>query len=158
MNARFSRRNSPGALFFSSEISRVLLKSLISWRNFDHLSVALGLLSGAYDLAVSLETWPVVAMVLAEQFQIAVEREEWTAAESLIKRALEVVTRGPFDDYWTSALVFASAARAAAHRGEMREAREQARRAARLRRAALRRRRPPLSPGREHRPAVALRI
>jgi len=44
-----------------------------------------------------------------------------------------VVTRGPFDGYWTSALVFASAARAAAHRGDMREAREHARRAARLR-------------------------
>jgi LuxR family maltose regulon positive regulatory protein len=87
----------------------------------------------AYDLAVSLETSPLVAMLLAEQFQIAVERDEWTAAESLIKRALEVVTRGPFDDYWTSALVFASAARAAAHRGDMREAREYARRAARLR-------------------------
>jgi len=87
----------------------------------------------AYDLAVSLETWPVVAMVIAEQFQIAVERDEWAAAESLVKRALEVVTRGPYDDYWTSALVFASAARAAAHRGDMREAREHAQRGARLR-------------------------
>jgi LuxR family maltose regulon positive regulatory protein len=87
----------------------------------------------AYDLAVSIETSPLTALVLAEQFQIAADQEEWAAAESLIKRALEVVARGPFDDYWTSALVFASAARAAAHRGDMREAREQARRAARLR-------------------------
>ena len=78
-------------------------------------------------------TWPrasrrrrVAALVLAEQFQIAVERDDWAAAESLIKRALEMVSRGPFDDYWTSALVFASAARAAAHRGDMREAREHA--------------------------------
>ena len=73
------------------------------------------------------------ALVLAEQFQVAVERDEWTAAESLIKRSLEIVARGPFDEYWTSALVFASAARAAAHRGDMSEAREHARRAARLR-------------------------
>jgi len=87
----------------------------------------------AYDLAASLETSPVASLVLAEQFQIAVERDEWTAAESLIKRALEVVSRGPFDDYWTSALVFASAARDAAHRGDMAEAREYAARAARLR-------------------------
>ncbi len=87
----------------------------------------------AYDLATSIESSPVAALVLAEQVQIAIEREEWTAAESLVKRALEVVTRGPFDGYWTSALVFASAARAAAHRGDMREAREHARRAARLR-------------------------
>jgi LuxR family maltose regulon positive regulatory protein len=87
----------------------------------------------AYDLAASIETSPVAALVLTEQFQIAVEREEWTAAESLIKRALEIVGRGPYEEYWTSALVFASAARAAAHRGDMREAREYAGRAARLR-------------------------
>jgi LuxR family maltose regulon positive regulatory protein len=87
----------------------------------------------AYDLAVSIEASPVIALTLAEQFQIAVERDDWTAAESLIKRALEVVSRGPFDEYWTSALVFASAARAAAHRGDMAEAREHAGRAARLR-------------------------
>jgi len=87
----------------------------------------------AYDLAASIETSPVAALVLAEQFLVAVERDEWTAAESLIKRALEVVSRGPFDDYWTSALVFAAAAREAAHRGDMAEAREYAVRAARLR-------------------------
>lgn len=43
------------------------------------------------------------------------------------------VARGSFDDYWTSALVYASAARAAAHRGDMAEARVQVQRAARLR-------------------------
>ncbi len=87
----------------------------------------------AYDLAASDETSPLVALVLAEQFQVSVERDDWSAAESLIKRALEVVSRGPFEEYWTSALVFASAARAAAHRGDMAEAREYAGRAARLR-------------------------
>ena len=87
----------------------------------------------AYDVAASIETSPVTALVLAEQFQVAVERDDWTAAESLIKRSLEVVARGPFEEYWTSALVFASAARDAAHRGDMSEAREHARRAARLR-------------------------
>jgi LuxR family maltose regulon positive regulatory protein len=51
----------------------------------------------------------------------------------LVKRSLEIVARGPFDGYWTSALVFASAARVAAHRGDMAEARDQARKAARLR-------------------------
>jgi len=87
----------------------------------------------AHDLAVSSESWPLASLVVAEQFQIAAEREEWTAADSLIKRSLEIVSRGPLDGYWTSALVFASAARAAAHRGNMREAREHARSAARLR-------------------------
>ena len=87
----------------------------------------------AYDVAVSFEASPVTALVLAEQFHVAVERDDWTTAESLIKRALEVVARGPFEEYWTSALVFASAAREAAHRGDMSEAREHAGRAARLR-------------------------
>jgi LuxR family maltose regulon positive regulatory protein len=87
----------------------------------------------AYDLAASIEASPVAAMVLAEQVLIAAERAEWTAAESLVKRALEIASRGPYDEYWTSAVVFASAARVAAHRGDMREAREYARRASRLR-------------------------
>ncbi len=87
----------------------------------------------AYDLASSLETWPLAALVLAEQVQVAVGRDDWTAADSLVKRSLEIVARGPFDDYWTSALVFASAARTAAHHGDMADAREHAKRAARLR-------------------------
>jgi LuxR family maltose regulon positive regulatory protein len=87
----------------------------------------------AFDLATSIETSPVAALVLTEQFLVAAERNEWSAAESLIKRSLEIVGRGPYDEYWTSALVFAAAARGAAHRGEMPEAREYARRAARLR-------------------------
>ncbi len=87
----------------------------------------------AYDLAASIETSPLTSLVLAEQVQVAIERDDWTAAESLVKRSLEIVARGPFDEYWTSALVFASAARTAAHRGDMAEAREHAQRAARLR-------------------------
>ena len=90
-------------------------------------------LAHAFDLAASIESSPLAGLVLAEQFQVAVERDDWAAAESLIKRSLEIVSRGPFDDYWTSALPFASAARAAAHRGDMSEARDYARRAARLR-------------------------
>lgn len=87
----------------------------------------------AYDLAASLDTSPVTALVLAEQFQVAAERGDRVTAESLLERALEAVARGPYDGYWTSALVFASAARAAAQRGDLSEAREYARRAARLR-------------------------
>ena len=87
----------------------------------------------AYDLAVSIETSPVAALVLTEQALIAVERDEWSAANSLIKRSLEIVARGPFGSYWTSALVYASAARDAAHWGDMREAQEHVARATSLR-------------------------
>lgn len=87
----------------------------------------------AYDLAVSHQASPVTALVLAEQFQVAAARDDWATAESLVKRALDEVADGRYDDYWTSALVFASAARAAAHRGDTSEARRHAQRAARLR-------------------------
>ena len=43
---------------------------------------------------------------------------------------LELVDTGHFDAYWTSALVYAAAAHAAARRGDMREARQFVRRAA----------------------------
>ena len=87
----------------------------------------------AYDLAVSIETSPVAALVLTEQFLVAVERDEWTMADSLIKRSLEIVTRGPFEGYWTSALVYAAAAHAAVHRGSLPEARQYLTRATELR-------------------------
>ncbi len=87
----------------------------------------------AYDQAISIETSPVAALVLTEQFLVAVERDEWTGANALIKRSLEIVTRGPFDGYWTSALVYAAAAHAAAHRGALPEARQYLTKAAELR-------------------------
>jgi LuxR family maltose regulon positive regulatory protein len=99
----------------------------------DDLEQADASFAHAYDLAASLDTSPVTGLVLAEQFLVAAERDDWASAESLVKRALQVVTRGPFDDYWTSALVYAAAARCAAHRGDLAEARMQAQRAARLR-------------------------
>jgi LuxR family transcriptional regulator, maltose regulon positive regulatory protein len=87
----------------------------------------------AYDLAASIDSAPLAALVLAEQFLIAVERDEWSAADSLIKRSLEIISEGPFENYWTSALVYAAAAHAAVHRGNMPEARQYVRQAARLR-------------------------
>jgi LuxR family maltose regulon positive regulatory protein len=87
----------------------------------------------AFDLASSIENAPLAAMVLAERCQAAEERGDWAAAETFAGQALALVGHGPFDDYWTSALVFASAARTAVHRGDTATARELTRRAARLR-------------------------
>jgi LuxR family maltose regulon positive regulatory protein len=64
---------------------------------------------------------------------VAVGRDDWPAAEALAERALSILQDGQFDDYWTSALVYAWAARTALHRGEVAQAREYAIRAARLR-------------------------
>jgi LuxR family maltose regulon positive regulatory protein len=86
----------------------------------------------AYDLAASLETSPLTSLILAEQAQVASQRGDWAATESLVERAL-AMARGPLDGYWTSALVFATAAHTAAHRGDLAEARAQALRASKLR-------------------------
>ena len=58
---------------------------------------------------------------------------DWPVADSFARSALRTVDDGGFDGYWTSALVFATAARSAAHRGDMPAARRLSRRAAQLR-------------------------
>ena len=76
---------------------------------------------------------PLAAVVLAERCIVAVGRDDWPAAVALSEQALSMVQDGEFDDYWTSALVYAWAARAAIHRGDPAAAREHVIRAARLR-------------------------
>jgi LuxR family maltose regulon positive regulatory protein len=90
-------------------------------------------LAHAYDVAFASGILPLAGMTLAERFLVATERGDWTAATSLIQRAVKVVEAGQFDGYWTSALVFAAVARAAAHHGDIPRARQYARRAAALR-------------------------
>jgi LuxR family maltose regulon positive regulatory protein len=87
----------------------------------------------AYDLAIGFENSPVMALALTEQFLVAVERDDWSAADALVKRAVDALSGGRFDRYWTSALVYAAAAHAAVHRGNLTEARRHARQAALLR-------------------------
>ena len=87
----------------------------------------------AFDAAMQVGALPFAAMILAERATVAIERDDWTEASELADRALEVVRDAGVDDYWTSALVFATAARVALHRGAVDRAREHASRAARLR-------------------------
>ena len=72
-------------------------------------------------------------LLLAERALAAINRSDWSEAETLINPALEIIGDGQFDGYWTSALVYAGASRVSAHRGEVTVAREYAARAARLR-------------------------
>ena len=87
----------------------------------------------AYDLAVSIETAPVAVLVLTEQ---VADRGRAGRVDGG-RRAEQAVARDggarPLRHYWKQPLVFAAAARVAAHRGDMAEARDYARRAARLR-------------------------
>jgi LuxR family maltose regulon positive regulatory protein len=74
-----------------------------------------------------------VPVVLAERGIVAIERGDWLEAEALAEQALAIMRGGLFDDYWTSALVYARSARTAARRGQVERARDLANRAARLR-------------------------
>jgi LuxR family maltose regulon positive regulatory protein len=76
---------------------------------------------------------PLAAVVLAERCSIAAGRDDWAEAAALADRALEIIQGGEFDAYWTSALVYAWAARVALHRGDLNTARNHLTRAAGLR-------------------------
>lgn len=90
-------------------------------------------LSHALDLASAFGSTQLVSLVLAERCVVAFEQKDWAAAESFSQRALRLVDDGGFDGYWTSALVLATAARCAVHRGDMPATRLLVRRAVRLR-------------------------
>lgn len=87
----------------------------------------------AADVAADAGSFPLTALVLAERCLVAVERDDWAAADNLIAQAVEIVETNHLNGYWTNALVFACAARAAAHSGDMHAARMHVRRAAALR-------------------------
>jgi LuxR family maltose regulon positive regulatory protein len=91
------------------------------------------LLAHAADVAAASTAAPAVALTLAERATAAIVRRDWPAAETLSDQALKIVTHGQFDSYWTSALVYASGARIAAHRGDLDKTRQYAAKAARLR-------------------------
>jgi LuxR family maltose regulon positive regulatory protein len=87
----------------------------------------------AVDAGVSADTGPSVALVLAGRGLVAVERDDWAAAEALASEAAAIMRGGDFDDYWTSALVYAWFARLALRRGDVAAAGHHLARAARLR-------------------------
>jgi LuxR family transcriptional regulator, maltose regulon positive regulatory protein len=76
---------------------------------------------------------PVAAMVLAARGVIAAERDDWGAATELGEQAIALLGDGTFDEYWTSALVFAWGARVASRAGQTELAHERLACAARLR-------------------------
>ena len=99
----------------------------------DDLDRADAAFAHATEVAAGFGGEPLRALVLAERSLVAATRDDWTAAGARAGEALALVERGHLDGYWTSALVFAVAARSAAHRGDMPAARVHARRAAALR-------------------------
>ena len=91
------------------------------------------ILARALDLATHSGALPFAALILAEQCGVAAERDDWPEITTLAKKAAAIVEDGRFGDYWTSALVYAWASRAALHEGDISRARFYLGRASRLR-------------------------
>ncbi len=89
--------------------------------------------SRAVDEASSAGVVPFVPLLLAERGIVAIQRDRWSDARRLAADALAIMGQHELDDYWTSALVYAWAARVASRQGEVAQARELTTRAARLR-------------------------
>jgi LuxR family transcriptional regulator, maltose regulon positive regulatory protein len=90
-------------------------------------------LAHALDLATHAGSLPLAGLILAEQCGVAAERNDWSEVATLAKRAVTIVADGRLGDYWTSALVYAWASRAALHEGDISRARLYLGRASRLR-------------------------
>ena len=91
------------------------------------------ILAHAFDVATGANALPLAALILAERCIVAAQRDRWAEVAALAQRAVAIVEAGRFEDYWTSALVYAWAARAALHRRDIPKARYYVGRAARLR-------------------------
>jgi LuxR family transcriptional regulator, maltose regulon positive regulatory protein len=91
------------------------------------------LLAHTLDLATDFGILPFVGMVLAQQCGVAAERNDWSQVTTLAQRAATIVDDGQLGDYWTSALVYAWASRAALHRGDAAQGHLYLGRASRLR-------------------------
>jgi LuxR family maltose regulon positive regulatory protein len=91
------------------------------------------ILARALDVSAHAGAPPLTALVLVQQCNLAARRQSWSEVTALAERAVEIVQAGNLDDYWTSALVYAWAARAALHQGNSSQGRFYLGRASRLR-------------------------
>jgi LuxR family transcriptional regulator, maltose regulon positive regulatory protein len=91
------------------------------------------ILARALEVAAQVGAPPVTAMILAQQCSLAAQRGSWPEVASLAQRAVAIVQDRRLDEYFTSALVYAWAARAALHQGDISRGRSYLARAARLR-------------------------
>jgi LuxR family transcriptional regulator, maltose regulon positive regulatory protein len=91
------------------------------------------ILARAVEVAAGAGSQPLAALILAEQCGVAAGRGDWPEVTALARRAVAIVEDGCLADYWTSALVYAWATRAALHRRDVPQARFYLGRASRLR-------------------------
>ena len=131
------RRDAQEALHGLSPVSS-FRPSMIQVEGLSHLlegdvEAADRFFARAVDEASSFGVRPVEALILADRGCAAIERGDSAAAGTFSDQALRIMHDGRFDDYWTSALVYAFTARLAAQRGDVVQGRQLVIRAARLR-------------------------
>ena len=90
-------------------------------------------LAHALDIARAFEFDPQTALTLVERGGIAAESGDWATAARTADEAMALVGDGTYDEYWSTAVVFAWAARVAAHQGDVVAAEALLARATRLR-------------------------
>ena len=79
------------------------------------------LFARAADEATSAGVVPFVPLALAERGIVAIARDDWEEAQAFVgRRRSRSCTTDQFDDYWTSALVYAWGARVAGSRSRLR--------------------------------------
>lgn len=87
----------------------------------------------AFEEAKSASADPFAAVLLTEHALVAEGQDAQSESDALAARAVTMLSDGRFDGYWTSSLVYARAAQAAARSGDLGLGEEYARRASMLR-------------------------
>ncbi|WP_162606095.1 LuxR C-terminal-related transcriptional regulator [Jiangella aurantiaca] len=91
------------------------------------------ILADAVEAAERIDAFPMSSLALAERSLAAMSRGDWTAAETLTRRARITVERGGLETYLPSSITFAVVARTALHSGNVLLAQQEVIRAHRLR-------------------------
>jgi LuxR family maltose regulon positive regulatory protein len=91
------------------------------------------ILARAAGDATAAGSQPLAALIMAERCNVAAGSGNWAEVVTLAQRAVTIVEEGRLGDYWTSALVYAWATRAALHSKDVAQARFYLGRASRLR-------------------------
>jgi LuxR family transcriptional regulator, maltose regulon positive regulatory protein len=91
------------------------------------------ILTRAFDAAAHRGAAPAASVALAERALVALERHDWTAADTLAEQALSWILDGHIEDYGFTTLVHAVVARTALHRGDVESARQHVAQCVRLR-------------------------
>jgi LuxR family maltose regulon positive regulatory protein len=126
---RAHQRLAPGSRWSGPALVYVALSQLLDGDN----DAADAILARAVEVCLGAGLMATAAPALAERSVVAIERHDWTTAETFADEALTIVGDAHLDGYLVATLVHAVAARTAVHRGDVAQAKEHVARATRLR-------------------------